>query len=70
MKPITKQTITKMMEEELASMQATPRTITKNKIKKMMEEELASMKENEFAGMGYSDDAEEEHEQVAIEKKT
>ena len=50
-------------------MQATPRTITKNKIKKMMEEELANMKENEFAGMGYSDDADEEHEQVAIEKK-
>ena len=69
MKPITKQAITKMMEEELASMQAAPRTITKNKIKKMMEEELANMKENEFAGMGYSDDAEEEHEQVAIEKK-
>ena len=69
MKPITKQSITKMMEEELANMQATPRSITKNKIKKMMEEELANMKENEFAGMGYSDDAEEEHEQVAIEKK-
>ncbi len=43
MKPITKQSITKMMEEELANMQ--PQAITKNKIKKMMAEELAKLKE-------------------------
>ena len=46
MKSITKQSIMKMMEEEMQNYTSN-RSITKNKIRKMMEEELANMKENE-----------------------
>ena len=44
MKSITKQSIMKMMEEEMQNYTSN-RSITKNKIRKMMEEELANMKE-------------------------
>ena len=46
MKGITKNSIMKMMEEELQSYNSS-RSITKNKIKKMMEEEFARMQEED-----------------------
>lgn len=43
--------------------------ITKGRLKQIIKEELARTNENEFAGMPFDDDQQEEHEQVAIEKK-